>query len=373
MDPKSDMFYRSNRDMADVPYPLRDEMVIDLLAKANAYIGNTTFGFAILDKPHSGYNMMFILHPDNQDECPSDGYAWIDKEVVRTVQIDAARSLVAYSRRQGVVPGTDRIAMTRTRYQLFNSNQPMQVQFMHYLAADDKTRSMPIPPNIPFATAARRIPVASYSQQPPAPAPARAPTHQLVGGAAVPRAATARKPAANPTLISDAQYLAPPVPVTARDVAVARFKRNHDWMEAILALPPDKDAKVVEAREQKVRAAADQWTARLVAMQAQGDDGEQELVVDGSGLADVIRAADAIATAADWDTHVARMNAAEDDEVRRWRAALGLVDRDRVVPYAPVQSVDVANAIASTVAEEQQQVPEQPARDVNMVEATASG
>ncbi|KNE67816.1 hypothetical protein AMAG_12534 [Allomyces macrogynus ATCC 38327] len=371
MDPKSDMFYRSNRDMADVPYPLRDEMVIDLLAKANTYIGNTTFGFAILDKPHSGYNMMFILHPDNQDECPSDGYAWIDKEVVRTVQIDAARSLVAYSRRQGVVPGTDRIAMTRTRYQLFSSNQPMQVQFMHYLAADDKTRSMPIPSNIPIATAARRIPVASYSQQPPAPAPTRVPTHQLVGGVAVPRAASARKPAANPTLISDAQYLAPPVPVTARDVAVARFKRNHDWMEAILALPPDKDAKVVEAREQEVRATTDRWTARLAAMQAQDDDGE-ELVVDRSGLADVVRAVDAIAAAADWDLHVARMNAADDDEVRRWRAALGLVERDRVVPYAPVQCVDVESAAASVPAE-QQRVPEQPAMDVSMVEATASG
>lgn len=117
-------------------HAIAPEHIADALTRANQIITNITFGYAIIDKPEHGFNMHFIITPVNGDQLPGDGYNWLDDEVSATHQVDPTRFLIVHERRQGVAPGDQCISMTRRRYELLQNNQRGQIQFIHYLAAD---------------------------------------------------------------------------------------------------------------------------------------------------------------------------------------------------------------------------------------------
>ncbi|KAJ1508069.1 hypothetical protein HMI55_000526 [Coelomomyces lativittatus] len=222
-------------------------MAVDSLLKINAMISQITFGYALVDRPEPGYYMHFIFST-HQEECPGDGYIWLDDETTMTYPLEESggaqpnpvgpcnKFLYVFQRKQGVSVGENTVSMIRRRYQLVIKGQPLQVQLMHYLAAEESVRHIPVNTSI-YKLPARRFNFPRPSAQPLPPPPTN---QRLV------YSATGIRPKQRPfdgplrkPLPTDPSYSAvddgPNINVTYRDVATLRFNRNHEWMESIFA------------------------------------------------------------------------------------------------------------------------------------------
>ncbi|KAI9139226.1 hypothetical protein BKA69DRAFT_1126775 [Paraphysoderma sedebokerense] len=254
-----DAYYKANLSQPPVKAQLPLDKLIDTLARSNAVLQTFSFQFAHVDKPEHGTIIYFVML-SGQEEPACDGFFWLDSENLTKHQIDANRTLHIYERSKGVAPGDRFVSMTKKRYQLVVNGNPLQLQMVHYLASDESTRLIQVNP-ANFKTPARRqeLPAQSHFNPPahqPQPNPQIGMAAQLAQSyhrfstvppqmtAPPPRAATSSKRKRN-------QAKTPPAPqrpaiprepmaddlihITARDISLARYRRNHEYMEEIFS------------------------------------------------------------------------------------------------------------------------------------------
>ncbi|KAL7752609.1 hypothetical protein RI367_002143 [Sorochytrium milnesiophthora] len=403
---QQDMYYRANISTQYVKQTVPPEKVLECLYTTNSMLASITFGYATVDKPPHGFTMYFLAM--SQDEPPPDGYIWLDSEVPKSIPIDSNRVIMMFERRQGVVPGEHTVSMTKRRYQLQVNGQALQVQLVHYLEADESTRSVPVNA-ANFKTPARRQPIAqpaaSPVQHPPAhlhaaspymptatrlqtvghPSPAVRSPHAAVPAtkrkSQVPHTAQRPKQQARTAAPSEDQLLADDIPhFSARDVAMARFKRNHEFMEDILSMEPTPSAT-----EQATKGAnKDSLQQRLVYVSV-SPRSNRSLTVDGqaalksdlqglkeqevkrvaearqrlSALSQLATELDLVSSSSELDAHVAQAESALSGKIRNPSPA----SRRRATP---------TKSLSQQQQQQQQNAPGTPSPQVKRVSTPAA-
>ncbi|RIA89418.1 hypothetical protein C1645_824875 [Glomus cerebriforme] len=116
--------------------------VADILSKLANVIANVTFTYSIIDKPQGGQIYLISL-PPNAAEIPSDGYTYLDPEVTRKISLPDGRELLCMERLQGLAPGDQVISRSRRRYRFVNDHQDLQL--LHYSLPDGHQQQI-VPP-----------------------------------------------------------------------------------------------------------------------------------------------------------------------------------------------------------------------------------
>lgn len=278
-----------------IPQYLSPEMIHETLTRVNNGASQITFGYVHIDRPESGFTMYFAIMPP-QEECPHDGYLWLDAETptFTTFGNDQTQAILyAYERNQGVIPGQNYVSMTRKRYQLISRGQPMQVQMLHYIVADASVQRKQV--NVPMYRNIRRPPrLAPVSHIAPI-----ANQNMYTATGLRPRCVPKKRPHAPPEeygIADDDNNTA-----STRDVAVIRMRRNLEWMECILQ--PHKSRQNDEIEWPSIEI----LQSNIARLEREISNLDQKKQMEIDPITAAIKSLDSVKTEKDFDNHIHNM------------------------------------------------------------------
>ncbi|KAG9295475.1 hypothetical protein G9A89_013504 [Geosiphon pyriformis] len=270
--------------MANIDYPrysnLTPDMAAEMLTKAMNLINQITFSFLYIDRPADGQVYLISL-PPTVEELPPDGFHYLDNEMCYKTTLPDGRELLCAERKGGFAPNDQFTSKIRRRYRLSMGNDNLQL--LHYVKLEENhrqilnpgvisrtpTRKYPTPqmqPNMsPYARLPQQSPMQGHvpnpqvvhlvnSTAPPTPTPSasyvqfqsRASTSSAIlkgvntsnskstgrrGKSAKNKAAAAAAAAEEADDPSGDEF----DNIKPRDVALARYKMNHDFIEEIFS------------------------------------------------------------------------------------------------------------------------------------------
>ncbi|ORY05526.1 hypothetical protein K493DRAFT_404310 [Basidiobolus meristosporus CBS 931.73] len=265
-----------------------DSQACDLLTKATSAFNQLSFEWKYIDKPSDGQFFLVYL-PSFTQQMPHDGYLWMDDEQFLKIPLPDTREMHVAERKCGFLPGEQYVSMQRRRYRIGKVGND-QLQLLHYVKPDESmkipanialskvpVRRYPLPPiflsgmpgsqmnnspmgtiNLPHVSGNPHIPNASLHQSSPYNLQQKIPQvsqtpHQMMNTTfinqapirtpprTVVKSQVARKkgvkqapqPMANPDISE--QFGDELDVLTPRDIAMARYKRNHDYLAELLS------------------------------------------------------------------------------------------------------------------------------------------
>ncbi|CAG8465314.1 3133_t:CDS:2 [Ambispora leptoticha] len=288
-------FYMANLDYPRYP-SLTPDMATEMLTKAMNLINQIAFSFLYIDRPADGQVYLICL-PPNDEDLPPDGFHYLENEQSYKMTLPDGRELLCFERRGGYAPNEQFTSKIRRRYRLNVGNENLQI--LHYARLEDNQRQMLTPTGV-LRTPPRKFPppmsaVSPYIRGQPQPQPQQQTPIQSVQ---MPQQTPVRAPNQIPTAAAtlSSSYMQFPTRATSvpyvgqkginnnmvvaniksnnrrgktakpREISLARYKRNHDYIEEIFSPhntssiklePSPYESLNIEERKQQLASLAD--------------------------------------------------------------------------------------------------------------------
>ncbi|CAH1758361.1 10591_t:CDS:10 [Entrophospora sp. SA101] len=113
--------------------------VADLLTKANNLLNRIAFAYSIIDKPQEGQIYLILLSP-NEEVIPPDGYHYLEPEATHKVSLPDGREMIVMEKRHGFASNDQITSIIRRRYFFVNNHNNLQI--LHYSILPEQYRQM---------------------------------------------------------------------------------------------------------------------------------------------------------------------------------------------------------------------------------------